>query len=115
MGTPSVEKCDFELNVPPPDLPLVGDKKRSFFLCGKDMMRSKPYICAGLLAALSLPAAAADLTLVHEGQSNYVIVVVEGAVSPERTAAKELQNHLLAVTGVLLPIVEQTEVPDGTL
>ena len=79
------------------------------------MMRSKTYICAGLLAALSLPAAAADLTLVHEGQSNYVIVVVEGAVSPERTAAKELQNHLLAVTGVLLPIVEQTEVPDGTL
>ncbi len=65
-----------------------------------------------VLLALMRPAAA-DLTLAREGRSDYVIVIAQGAEAPERTAARELQSHLQAVTGARLPIYEEAQAPDG--
>lgn len=49
------------------------------------------------------------LTLAKDGASDYVIVIADGAIAPERTAATELQEHLAAVTGVTLPIIEEAD------
>ncbi len=45
--------------------------------------------------------------LVKNGKSDYSIIVASGAILPEQTAAKELQSHLKAAMGVLLPILEE--------
>ena len=53
---------------------------------------------------LAFSAGAADLTLARDGVSEYVLVVAEDAIAAEQTAARELQSHLEAVSGVELPI-----------
>ncbi len=60
---------------------------------------------AAILLCQSVSALAADL--VKNGKSDFVIVLASGAIPPEQTAAKELQSHLEASTGVLLPILEE--------
>jgi len=57
------------------------------------------------------PVTPAGLTLAQEGRSDYVIVIGQEAEAPERTAARELQSHLQAVTGARLLIYEEAEVP----
>jgi len=75
-------------------------------------------LCAGA-------SSAALVTVVANGASDYVIVVAEDAIapaksnlpdpliSPERTAAQELQKHLQAVTGAVLPIQTDAEAATG--
>ena len=60
------------------------------------------------------PLTPADLTLAQEGRSDYVIVIAQEAEAPERTAARELQSHLQAVTGARLPIYEEAQSPAGS-
>ncbi len=43
--------------------------------------------------------------LIHEGRSDYVIVLPPEPIPPEQTAAAELQHFLAEVTGATLPIV----------
>lgn len=71
--------------------------------------------CCALVALLSATAAlgAGELTLVREGQSDYVIVVPDRATPVERTAAGELQQHLAQVTGATLAIVPEGQTPAG--
>jgi len=66
------------------------------------------------LAAAVFVSTASALTLAKDGASDYVIVVADGAIAPERTAAQELQDHLAAVTGVTLPIVEESDATPET-
>ncbi|MDY0170338.1 MAG: DUF4838 domain-containing protein [Thermoguttaceae bacterium] len=70
-----------------------------------------------LAASFSMPAAVAwaggELTLAAGGASRYVVVLPAEATAVERTAARELQEHLAKVTGATLPIVSEAEVPDG--
>ena len=51
-----------------------------------------------VLAALIAPAHA-DLTLSHEGKTDYTIILADDAIESERTAAKELSRILNEVTG----------------
>ncbi len=53
------------------------------------------------------------ITLASDSASEYTIVVADGAIVPERTAAKELQDHLAAVTGVTIPVVDERDAPSG--
>ncbi|MCC6698669.1 MAG: DUF4838 domain-containing protein [Candidatus Hydrogenedentes bacterium] len=66
-----------------------------------------------IVAALCCAGTAAALTLAKDGASEYTIVVADGALAPERTAAGELQEHLAAATGVTLPIVDEKDAPAG--
>ena len=70
--------------------------------------------CFGCLVVLMLTAGGAwaqeKLTLSTSGKSDYVIVVSAKATSVERTAARELQKHLLEVTGAELPMATDTDV-----
>ncbi|MDD4455520.1 MAG: DUF4838 domain-containing protein [Candidatus Methanomethylophilaceae archaeon] len=61
-------------------------------------------LCCAAWALLALQAHAA---LIQEGKSDYQIVLSDGAISSEVTAAKELQNFLTQITGVTLPIVQE--------
>ncbi len=51
------------------------------------------------------------LTLTEEGQSEYVVVVADDAIPAELTAARELQEHLYAITGATLAIQVESSVP----
>ncbi len=63
--------------------------------------------------AMMLPAAGvADMTLATDGNTEYVITVAADAITPEQTAAKELQAHLQQVTGAVFHIRQEGEVAD---
>ncbi len=71
-------------------------------------------IIVAVLVLLSLPlisSGADGLTLAREGVSDYSIVVADGAIPAERTAATELQSFLKQVTGATLPLVEESTAP----
>lgn len=83
-------------------------------------------ICLSLavLVAMTLPAVATDtasppahsgvsngLALSRDGRSDYVIVLPRQASPVEQTAARELQEHLVQVTGATLPIVSADRAP----
>ena len=71
-------------------------------------------LCPILLAAGLTSAAAADgLTLALSGKSEYVIVVPDKATPVEKTAARELRDHLAKVTGANLPVSAEAAAPAG--
>lgn len=47
----------------------------------------------------------AEITLIEQGKSPYVIVVGAAATPPELRGAREIQSHLKQMTGVELPVV----------
>lgn len=49
-----------------------------------------------------------SLLLAHHGQSEWTIVVRRDATEPEAHAAAELQHHLARISGVRLPIVDDS-------
>ena len=51
------------------------------------------------------------LTLSRDGKSDYVIVLPRQASAVEQTAGRELQEHLVEVTGATLPIVSADKTP----
>ena len=60
----------------------------------------------GLLMA-SITPLSADVTLVAKGKAEAEIVLSPGASASEKTAAAELQHHLEAMSGAMLPIVDK--------
>lgn len=71
-------------------------------------------ICSALAALLPACVSAqptnAALTLAQDGQTNYSIVLAEGAIPAEKTAASQLQEHLQKVTGATFAIKPEGEV-----
>ncbi len=61
-----------------------------------------------MAAIISTPTQA--ITLATSGKTNYVIVTPAKPVITEVTAAKELQEHLLAITGANFPIKSEASV-----
>lgn len=57
--------------------------------------------------------AADELLLADAGHSEYTIIIPAAATAVEQTAARELQEHLAAVTGVRLPIIAEGQAVDG--
>ena len=72
-------------------------------------------LTAGLLLAALEPIAAAqaDVRLVSQGRADAVVVTAENPTKTARYAAEELVGHLDKVTGVVLEIVKESEIPDG--
>ena len=72
-------------------------------------------VCAAWAAGWAEGAGGAEagIRLAENGRSDYVIVLAAGAEPVERTAAAELQTHLLGVTGAKLEIRPEGEVPAG--
>ena len=60
-----------------------------------------------LLLSTTNTLAEPELTLSRNGKSDYVIVIPNEATPVERTAARELQEHLAKVTDAMLPIVTE--------
>lgn len=55
-------------------------------------------------------SATGQLTLVKNGQSDYIIALASDAIPAERTAANELQSYLKQITGATLPVKSDDEV-----
>ncbi|HPO15447.1 MAG TPA: DUF4838 domain-containing protein [Candidatus Hydrogenedentes bacterium] len=64
------------------------------------------------IGVLSFVTYSADaLVLSRDGVSEYTIVVADGAIPAEKTAATELQEFLKQVTGATLPVQEENAAP----
>jgi hypothetical protein len=66
-----------------------------------------------LLASTGFATTGGPLTISRDGTSEYVIVLPAEPTPVERTAARELQEHLTKVTGATLPITSDKEVAAG--
>ena len=52
-------------------------------------------------------------TLIYNGKSDYSIVLCNNASTSEQTAAKELQDYLEQIGGVVLPIINRDQLEEG--
>ena len=52
-------------------------------------------------------------TLFYNGKSDYSIVLCNNASTSEQTAAKELQDYLEQIGGVVLPIINRDQLEEG--
>lgn len=73
------------------------------------MRRRTAVLCLALAWWTGAAVADDGLALVVQGQSDYQIVVPDRATPVERTAARELQQHLAEVTGAMLPVVAEAD------
>lgn len=64
-----------------------------------------------ILCAAGLNACSNDLEIIRGGKSDYVIVLPQSPTMIEQRAAKELNEYLYKMTGVVLPVVEDNTVP----
>ena len=80
----------------------------------------KSQVFARLIAAflfpflVTSPSWSAEVAIIEDGKSDYVIALPDKPAPSERTAARELQQHLLETTSVKLPIQSESEVPVGS-
>src|SRR4051812_23808044 len=72
------------------------------------MMRTVAILLTTLVATIS-----SALTLSEGGKTTVVIVVATDAIPAERTAARELQEHLRQVTGATFEIREGKDIAEG--
>jgi hypothetical protein len=73
-------------------------------LSGAAFSRNLQRLASSIAVLFGSVALAAPIELVRDGQSDYTILVEEGAAPAERFAAQELQNYFEQITGAKLPI-----------
>lgn len=75
-------------------------------------------ICLLVLICCARTEAARTFTVVRNGKTNWVILLAPGATPPMRHGAEEVQNYILRMSGVTLPLFSPeagwTEWPKGT-
>lgn len=64
-----------------------------------------------ILCAAGFNACSDNLEIVRDGKSDYVIVVPQSPTMIEQRAAKELNEYLRRMAGVVLPVVEDNTAP----
>lgn len=64
-----------------------------------------------ILYAAGFNACNDNLEIVRDGKSDYVIVIPQSPTMIEQRAAKELNEYLRRMTGVMLPVVEDNTAP----
>ncbi len=69
-------------------------------------------VVAVAFAAMMVAAAAADVTLVRDGEATAIIVVPDSAPQAVGYGARELQHHVAKASGATLEIFTQSEAPD---
>jgi hypothetical protein len=70
-------------------------------------------VFASVVFASIAVAFGGSINLARDGKSAHVIVTADDAIAAEKTAAKELQDHLKQVTGVTLDIVNESDLVGG--
>src|SRR5690554_3720160 len=78
------------------------------YLHGIKLVRFK-YLIAGLFTAFLFSRCTPESQLIHNGHSDYKIIVAENAPEPEQRAARELQYYLEKIGGVKIPLVHETD------
>jgi len=73
------------------------------------MKRFSFFAALFLCVSITHCAQAASLTLAQNGHSDYSIVLPNGAIPAEKTAAQQLQKYFLQMTDVSLPIKTESE------
>ena len=71
-----------------------------------------PFLLLALLFCCIMPAQSQNRFLINKGKSVYVIALAADAIGAEQTAARELQEHLKQMSGAILPIKSESEVPE---
>lgn len=66
-----------------------------------------------LAVMLSFNSLEAKRTLFRNGKSSYTIVLPSDPSASERTAARELQDYIRQIGGVVIPVASIDSVPDG--
>lgn len=74
-------------------------------------MRNIVTILIVILYTMGLGACSHDLELISAGKSDYVIVIPQSPTMTEQRAAKELNEYLDKMAGVMLPVVEDNAAP----
>lgn len=74
-------------------------------------MKNIATIFVFILYVLALSACNHDLELVSAGKTDYVIVILCSPTMIEQRAAKELNEYLDKMTGIVLPVVEDNTAP----
>src|SRR4051794_21556099 len=76
-------------------------------------MRGMSPTARALIVAISLLLcpyeASADITLVRDGKSDYVIVLADDATAAERRGASELSSYIKQMSGAELPVVARSD------
>ena len=62
-------------------------------------------VIIAMLVAMLVAPAVADITLVKDGKSDYVIVTAPNPTPAEQRGASELQKYIQQMSGAELPIV----------
>src|SRR5690606_42125674 len=78
------------------------------YLHGIKLVRFK-YLIAGLYTAFLFSRCTPESQLIHNGHSDYKIIVAENAPEPEQRAARELEYYLEKIGGVKIPLVHETD------
>jgi hypothetical protein len=65
------------------------------------------FVCSGLLLLSATVAHADSITLAADGKTNYTIVTGSDATPAEKTAARDLADHLKGITGATFPVSNQ--------
>lgn len=68
---------------------------------------------AAIVTGLLCLSAAADVILVQDGRAIATIVLPNQASEAERVSAEDIQWHVLKMSGTMLPIVGETNRPEG--
>lgn len=74
-------------------------------------MKNIVTISLTILCIICLGACNSDLEIIKSGKSDYVIVVPQSPTMIEQRAAKELNEYLNKIAGVMLPVVEDNVTP----
>lgn len=74
-------------------------------------MKNIVTISLTILCIMCLGACNNDLEIIKSGKSDYVIVIPQSPTMIEQRAAKELNEYLNKIAGVMLPIVEDNAAP----
>jgi hypothetical protein len=91
------------------------------FLCGVGILtgmmtiRTSLVLCLLSLAMICTGAEAGELTLAHQGKSDYVIALDAHALPAARWGAKQVQMYIKQMSGAELPIVSEGALPDKAI
>ena len=76
------------------------------------LMKQAPWI-ALIIVAIAFAVVMQKPALFNKGKSDYSIALCKNASASEQTAAKELQQYLEQIGGVVLPIITRDELQEG--
>jgi len=95
--------------------PILTRKQSEDSLRFSSTLNNRTIALITVLTCMVVSSSVNALTLIKNSKTTYTIVIAADAIRSEKTAAKELQQHLKLVTGAQLPIRTESQVkPNAT-